>query len=57
MVVLWAQRFEQTGSVAAKPSGGSMDNVPVHKVAGVQEAIESGKRKSAAALNEFNRAA
>ena len=23
VVVLWAQRFEQTGSVAAKPSGGS----------------------------------
>jgi transposase len=22
VVVLWAQRFEQTGSVAAKPSGG-----------------------------------
>jgi transposase len=22
-VVIWAQRFEQTGSVAAKPSGGS----------------------------------
>jgi len=41
VVVLWAQRFEQTGSVAAKPSGGSMDNVPVYKVAGVQEAIEA----------------
>ena len=25
VVVLWAQRFEQTGSVAAKPSGGSAD--------------------------------
>ena len=23
VVVLWAQRFEQTGSFAAKPSGGS----------------------------------
>ena len=30
VVVLWAQRFEQTGSVAAKPSGGSTSPLEEH---------------------------
>jgi transposase len=30
VVVLWAQRFEQTGSVAAKPSGGSTSPLEDH---------------------------
>jgi len=30
VVVLWAQRFEQTGSVAAKPSGGSTSPLGEH---------------------------
>jgi transposase len=30
VVVLWAQRFEQTGSVAAKPSGGSASPLEEH---------------------------
>ena len=30
VVVLWAQRFEQTGSVAAKPSGGSTSPLEGH---------------------------
>jgi transposase len=30
VVVLWAQRWEQTGSVAAKPSGGSTSPVEDH---------------------------
>ena len=30
MVVLWAQRFEQTGSVAAKSSGGSTSPLEEH---------------------------
>jgi transposase len=30
VVVLWAQRFEQTGSVVAKPSGGSTSPLEEH---------------------------
>ena len=30
VVVIWAQRFEQTGSVAAKPSGGSTSPLEDH---------------------------
>jgi transposase len=30
IVVIWAQRFEQTGSVAAKPSGGSTSPLEAH---------------------------
>src|SRR5262245_24145277 len=30
VVVLWAQRFERTGSVAAKPSGGSTSPLEEH---------------------------
>jgi transposase len=30
VVVLWAQRFEQTGSFAAKPSGGSTSPLEEH---------------------------
>ena len=30
MVMLWAQRWEQTGSVAAKPSGGSTSPLEDH---------------------------
>jgi transposase len=30
VVVLWAQRFEQTGSVAANPSGGSTSPLEEH---------------------------
>jgi transposase len=30
VVVIWAQRFEQTGSVAAKPSGGSTSPLEKH---------------------------
>jgi len=30
LVVLWLQRFEQTGSVAAKPSGGSTSPLEEH---------------------------
>ena len=30
VVVIWAQRFEQTGSVAAKPSGGSTSRLEEH---------------------------
>jgi putative transposase len=30
VVVLWAQRFEETGSVAAKPSGGSTSPLEEH---------------------------
>ena len=30
VVVLWAQRFKQTGSVAAKPSGGSTSPLEEH---------------------------
>jgi len=30
VVVLWAQRFERTGSVAAKPSGGSTSPLEAH---------------------------
>jgi transposase len=30
VVVLWAQRFERTGSVAAKPSGGSTSPLEKH---------------------------
>src|SRR5262249_42476076 len=30
VVVLWAQRWEQTGSVAAKPSGGSISPLEDH---------------------------
>ena len=30
VVVLWAQRFEETGSVAAKPSGGSISPLEKH---------------------------
>ena len=30
VVVLWAQRFEETGSVAAKPSGGSTSPLEKH---------------------------
>ena len=29
-MVIWAQRFEQTGSVAAKPSGGSTSPLEKH---------------------------
>ena len=30
VVVIWVQRFEQTGSVAAKPSGGSTSRLEKH---------------------------
>src|SRR5436190_2240134 len=30
VVVIWAQRFEETGSVAAKPSGGSTSPLEAH---------------------------
>src|ERR1700757_3359984 len=30
IVVIWAQRFEETGSVAAKPSGGSISPLEDH---------------------------
>src|SRR5246127_2706185 len=30
VVVIWVQRFEETGSVAAKPSGGSMSPLEKH---------------------------
>ena len=30
VVVIWAQRFETTGSVAAKPSGGSISPLEAH---------------------------
>ena len=30
VVVIWAQRFEKTGSVAAKPSGGSTSPLEAH---------------------------
>ena len=30
VVVIWVQRFEQTGSVAAKPSGGSTSQLEKH---------------------------
>src|SRR5260370_26374379 len=30
VVVIWAQRFEKTGSVAAKPSGGSISPLEHH---------------------------
>src|SRR5205085_12362488 len=30
VVVIWAQRFEETGSVAAKPSGGSTSPLEDH---------------------------
>jgi transposase len=30
VVVIWAQRFEETGSVAAKPSGGSTSRLEDH---------------------------
>jgi transposase len=30
VVVIWAQRFEETGSVAAKPSGGSTSPLEEH---------------------------
>ena len=30
MVVIWVQRFEETGSVAAKPSGGSTSPLEQH---------------------------
>ena len=32
VVVLWMQRFEETGSVAAKPSGGSISPLEKHAV-------------------------
>ena len=30
VVVIWVQRFEETGSVAAKPSGGSISPLEQH---------------------------
>ena len=30
VVVIWVQRFEETGSVAAKPSGGSTSPLEQH---------------------------
>ena len=30
MVVIWVQRFEETGSIAAKPSGGSTSPLEKH---------------------------
>src|ERR1700694_136780 len=41
VVVIWAQRFETTGSVAAKPSGGSTS--PLEQHAGFLLALVSGE--------------
>ena len=43
VVIIWAQRFEETGSVAAKPSGGSTSPLEDHALIFLLAHIAGGR--------------